>query len=143
MDIVHHRLYNQKLLNTSFTQPGQVVAWFGAVQAQDYAGAKWAVAQRTKGLTDAALDQALADGTILRTHILRPTWHFVAPADIRWMLALTAPRVHAVSAYYYRQLELNKVIIKKSYSVLEKTLRGGKQLTPMPFWRSACLRSKD
>ncbi len=65
------------------------------MQAQDYAGAKWAVAQRTIGLTDADLDRALADGSILRTHVLRPTWHFVTPADIRWLLALTAPRVNA------------------------------------------------
>ncbi len=112
-----------------FKQPDQVVAWLGAVQSQDYAGAKWAVAQRAKGITDAALDQALADGSILRTHVLRPTWHFVTPADIRWMLALTAPRILALSAYYFRQLELDNVIFKRSNIVLGKALQGGKQLT--------------
>ncbi len=129
MDIAHQRLHNQKLLQTTFTKPDEVVAYLGAVQAQDYAGAKWAIAQRTKGLTDVEIDQAFADGTILRTHLMRPTWHFVTPADIRWMLMLTAPRVHAVSAFMYRQLELDKAVIKKSYTVLEKTLRGDKQLT--------------
>ncbi len=129
LDIAHQRLNNQKLLQTTFTKPDQVVSRLGAVQAQDYAGAKWAVAQRINGITDAALDQAFADGAILRTHLLRPTWHFVTPADIRWMLMLTAPRVHAVSAFMYRQLELNKAIIRKSYAVLERTLRGNKQLT--------------
>ena len=128
-NIAHHRLHNQKLLQTAFTKPSQVVAWLGAVQAQDYSGAKWAVAQRTKGLTDAEMDEAFADGTILRTHLMRPTWHFVTPADIRWMLMLTAPRVHAVSTFMYRQLELNKAVITKSYKVLEQTLRGNNQLT--------------
>ena len=92
LDITRSRLHNQLLSQTKFTQPSQVVAWLGAVQSQDYAGAKWAVAQRTKGLTDSAVEQAFTNGEILRTHVMRPTWHFVTPEDIRWMLALTAPR---------------------------------------------------
>ena len=123
------RLHNQGLSETIFKDPVSVVAQLGAVQAQDYAAAKWAVAQRTKGITDAAMDQALADGTIIRTHILRPTWHFVTPADIRWMLALTAPRIHAFSFTYYRKLELDKAIFKRTNTLLIKALQGGKQLT--------------
>jgi hypothetical protein len=129
LDIVAQRLHNQKLSRTTFKQPDQIVAWLGAVQSQDYAAAKWAVSQRAKGITDAAMDQALADGTILRTHILRPTWHFVTPADIRWMLALTAPRILALSATYFRKLELDKTIFKRSNAVLTRALQGGKQLT--------------
>jgi hypothetical protein len=79
--------------------------------------------------SDAALDKAFNDGSILRTHLLRPTWHFVSPEDIRWMLRLTAPRVHAVNAFMYRQLELDKATIKKSYAVLQKSMRTNKQLT--------------
>src|SRR5512138_2887281 len=104
LDILQQRLHNQLLSQTKYTQPSQVVAWLGAVQSQDYAGAKWAVAQRTKGLTDAAIEQAFAKGEILRTHVMRPTWHFVTPQDIRWMLALTAARVRAAMASTYRQL---------------------------------------
>src|SRR6266487_128997 len=129
LDIVRQRLHNQLLSQTKFTQPNQVVAWLGAVQAQDYAGAKWAVAQRAEGLTDAAIEQAFADGEILRTHILRPTWHFVTPADIRWMLTLTAPRVLALLAYMDRQLALDKATFKKNNALLTKTLQGGQQLT--------------
>jgi len=129
IDIVRQRLHNQKLSKTAFKQPDQVVGWLGVVQAQDYAGAKWAVAQRTKGLIDAAMDQALANGAILRTHVLRPTWHFVTPTDIRWMLALTAPRINALSATYYRQLELDNALFKRSSALLIKALQGGKQLT--------------
>jgi hypothetical protein len=128
-DIAQQRLRHQHLQQPVFTQAQEVVAHLGAVQAQDYAGAKWAVAQRTTGLTDAALDQALADGTILRTHVLRPTWHFVAPADIRWMLALTAPRVNACNAYQYRKCALDEAVFQRSNALLRKTLRDGRQLT--------------
>jgi hypothetical protein len=129
LDIVQRRLHNQLLSQTKFTQPRQVVAWLGAVQSQDYAGAKWAIAQRTKGLTDHAIEQAFARGEILRTHVMRPTWHFVTPADIRWMLELTAPRVRAAMAYMNRQLGLDTATFKKSNSVLAKALQGNKNLT--------------
>jgi len=127
--IAYRRLHNQGLSKILFKDARDAVSQLGAVQAQDYAGAKWALGQRLKDSTDAELDQAFADGSILRTHLLRPTWHFVTPEDIRWLLKLTAPRVHAVSAFMYRQVELNKAVIKKSYDLLEKTLGGNKYLT--------------
>ncbi len=129
LDIAHRRLRNQHLTEAAFKKPQDVVQWLVAVQAQDYPGAKWAVAQRAQGLTDAALDRAFAEGTILRTHLMRPTWHFVTPADIRWMLKLTAPRVHAANAYYYRKFELDDAIFKRGNNALAKALQGGKQLT--------------
>jgi Winged helix DNA-binding domain len=127
--ITSYRLHNQRLSQTDFTEPVQVVDWFGAVQSQDFAGGKWAIGLRTKGLTEADVERAFADGLILRTHVMRPTWHFVTPADIRWMLALTAPRVRALMAFNDRQIELDKVTLKKSNDVLVRTLQGGKQLT--------------
>jgi Winged helix DNA-binding domain len=110
-------------------QASQVVGLLGAVQAQDYGAAKWGLAQRTLTATDADIEKEIDSGAIVRTHILRPTWHFVAPADIRWMLALTGPRVHAANAYYYRILELDKPIFRKSRTVLVRALRDGQQLT--------------
>ncbi len=100
----------------------------GAVQAQDFAAAKWAVGQRTKGATDAMIEQVFADGKILRTHVMRLTWHFVAPEDIRWLLKLTAPHVNAASAYQYRRLELDSDVFKRSNAVIEKALQDGNQL---------------
>ena len=129
LDIVRYRLYNQFLSQTDITEPAEVVKRLGAVQAQDYAGGKWALGLRMKGATDAGLDRAFNEGKILRTHILRPTWHFVAPQDIRWMLSLSAPRVHMVNGFMYRQQGLDKEIIHKSYKVLENVLQGNKQLT--------------
>ena len=122
MNIIANRLYNQLISRPAFESPAEVVGWLGAVQAQDYAAAKWAVGLRMKDGSDAALDQALADGTIIRTHVMRPTWHFVTPADVRWMLALTAPRVKAVLSYNSRRLGLDASVYKRSGSALAKSL---------------------
>ncbi len=129
LDIAHQRLINQHIARATFKKPGDVVGWLGAVQAQDYAGAKWALGLRLHRATDRDIEQAFTDGSILRTHLLRPTWHFVTPADIRWMLALTAPRVHALNAYMYRKLELDSATYKRSHAALAKALHGGQQLT--------------
>ncbi len=129
IDIARARLANQRLIGAPFPAPEDVVGWLGAVQAQDYAGAKWAVALRTAGCDDADVERACAEGRILRTHVLRPTWHFVLPDDIRWMLALTAPRVRAAMAYYDRQLGLDEAVFRRSRAVLAKTLAGGKAFT--------------
>ena len=129
MDIAQWRLHNQQLAQQTFTHPREVVSWLGAVQAQDYGGAKWAVGQRLHGATDDTLEQAFTNGELLRTHVMRPTWHFVTPADIRWMLALTAPRVHAANTYYYRKNGLDDVIFAQTNAVLRQALQGGKQLT--------------
>ena len=129
MDVALQRLRNQRLVGKPFAAPEDVVRWLGAVQAQDYAGAMWAIALRTRGATDADVDRACADGRILRTHVLRPTWHFVVPDDIRWMLALTAPRVRAVMGYYDRKLALDAAVFRRSQAVLRKALEGGKALT--------------
>jgi hypothetical protein len=96
LDICGQRLANQHLSRQTLNKPSEIVRLFGAVQAQDYSTAKWGVAQRTRNATDAMVEKELDEGVILRTHVLRPTWHFVVAADIRWMLALTAPRVNAV-----------------------------------------------
>ena len=91
MDIAHQRLYNQYIAPATFENPGDVVRWFGAVQAQDYRGALWALGLRMGNAVEADIEQAMADGVIVRTHPMRGTWHFVAPEDIRWLLSLTAP----------------------------------------------------
>lgn len=123
------RLKNQQLLNPAFKKPEELVTWMGAVQAQDYAGAKWAVGVRTTETSDHSIEQAIDRGKIIRTHVLRPTWHLVSPMDIRWMLMLTAPRIHAFAAFGYRKMELNDAIFKRANKALTKALQGGKHLT--------------
>jgi hypothetical protein len=128
-DVVSRRLSNHKLTRSDLRQPSDVVAWLGAVQAQDYSVAKWGLGLRASGLSDAAVEKAFTDGVILRTHVMRPTWHFVTPFDIRWMLALTASRVKLVMAHYDRKLELDKRVLARSYLTLECALQGNKYLT--------------
>ena len=128
-DIAQRRMHSQHLWGAPFDTPEDVVHWLAAVQGQDYLVAKWSLAQRAKGVTGPAIDRALADGSILRTHVLRPTWHFVVPGDIRWILELTGPRVHLQNAHYYRKLELDEELLAKTNSLLARTLEGGHQLT--------------
>lgn len=127
--IIHHRLVNQQIAKTKFTSPQEIVEWMGAMQAQDFAMAKWAIGLRLRDWKDSDVEKAFNKGVILRTHLLRPTWHFVTPVNIRWMLALTAPRIRAANAYMYAKLELDKKIFRRSNKILEKNLRDGKQLT--------------
>jgi hypothetical protein len=129
LDITRLRLRNQRLSGTRFSKPEEVVSWLGAVQAQDYADTRWALALRMRRAAGAAIERAIADGRILRTHVMRPTWHFVTAEDIRWMLALTAHRVSARMAPYNRRLELNAALFRRSQSAIVKALRGGAQLT--------------
>lgn len=128
-DIAKQRLVNQGLVKPRLETATEVVAKLGAVQAQDFAGSKWGLSQRTRGLTDAEIEKEVDDGTIVRTHILRPTWHFVAAADIGWMLALSAPRVHRANAHWYRWLEVDEPVTRRSRTALTKALRDGNQLT--------------
>jgi Winged helix DNA-binding domain len=128
--IARARLRSQRLSGSGFTTPQDAVKWLGAVQAQDFEGAKWAVGQRVRDATDEQLEQAFADGSILRTHVLRPTWHLVAPADIRWMLELTAPRIDAAMRSYYRKYSLDEATFKRSNVAIASALRdAGRELT--------------
>ncbi len=129
LDIPHQRLSNQHISRPTLEKPGHVVEWLCAVQAQDYAGAKWALGSRMRKATDDDVERAFNEGSILRTHVLRPTWHFVRPADIRWLLALTAPRVKAAMASRHRQLGLDPKTLRRSNAALGRALSDGSQLT--------------
>lgn len=98
------------------------------MQSQDFDGAKWGIGLRA-AVTDADVNRAYDEGAIIRTHILRQTWHFVARDDIRWLLALSGPRVNAVNAHYYRKLELDERAFTRSRDVLERALRDHTYLT--------------
>lgn len=129
VNICAQRLVNQHLVTPTLETGSEVVRRLGAVQAQDYLGAKWALSQRTRRANDAAIEQEITDGAILRTHVLRPTWHFVTPSDIRWMLALTAPRVKAILAHHDRTLEIDATVLRRARAVITKVLEGGNHLT--------------
>lgn len=127
--VARRRLANQHLVAPTLDEAAAVVGALGAVQAQDYSGAKWAIAQRTRRLTEADVERAFTTGAILRTHVLRPTWHFILPADARWMLELTAPRIHAAMAYYLRRHGLDASAVHAGHARLERALRDGHHCT--------------
>ena len=117
------RLRNQRITDPAGGDPAAVVAALGAVQAQEYGPAKWALGLRMRdGTTDARIERAFSDGRILRTHVLRPTWHFVARGDIRWMLALTGPVVQRRIASYHRRLGLDASLLTRATTVIERAI---------------------
>ena len=117
------RLERHRLTKPGSADAADLVAWFGAVQAQDYAAAKWALALRMRGaITDAHIERALNDGRILRTHLMRPTWHFVASFDIGWLLELTAPRVHKALAFGRRHFGLTDEVHRRATKAIERAL---------------------
>jgi hypothetical protein len=118
-----------RLTGDRFSSPVEVVRHHLAMQAQDYAPSKWAIGQRADGLVDADVDRALAEGSIVRTHVLRPTWHLVAREDLRWLMAISGPRVQQGNAGRYRDLGLDARTRKRCEDVVVKALRGGNRLT--------------
>jgi hypothetical protein len=124
--IAAERLRNHRLARPGANAIEELVAWFGAVQAQDYGGATWALALRTRGhVTADPIARALNSGRILRTHVLRPTWHFVAANDVGWMLRLSAARVHRRLAYAYRYYGLDPATRVRAAGLFERALSSG------------------
>ena len=127
-DIIQCRLHNQLLTHSPFSNPADVVRWFGAMQAQDYYASQWALGIRLPGSTEADIEMALNNGQIIRSWSLRGTWHYMAPEDVQWMLSLTARRLSTLYNSYYRKLELDDNTLLKSKKVIIKTLEGGKNI---------------
>jgi hypothetical protein len=129
VDIAARRLRAQRLVGERPASPVEVVRLLGAVQAQDYPAAKWALGQRTAGTTDTELDRLFNEGCILRTHVMRSTWHFVLPEDVRWLLDLTGPRVRRSMAGQIRQHGSDDREVARATAVLCEALARGRFLT--------------
>ncbi len=126
--IVRQRLASQQFESSQFKQPVDVIHWLGAIQAQDYNGAKWSVGLRLPSCSDAVVERAISAGEIIRTWAVRGTLHFVDPEDIRWLLALLAPRIIAKNARRYRQLELDEYTMARSNELLARALEDGSKM---------------
>lgn len=131
LPLITLRLQNQLLVRPPFDSPQQVVEWMGAIQAQDYRMAKWAVGCRTASTDATQIEAALNRGDILRTHLLRPTWHFVSSKDLRWMLSLTADRIRTANESFARgtDAEFTPRLLSRSLELLQKMLEGNKHRT--------------
>jgi hypothetical protein len=124
-DITYHRLNNQQIIQTELHNPGEVVSWLGAVQAQDFLSSKWAIGLRLDKAKEKDVDKAIADKSIVRTWAMRGTLHFVPPADIRWMLKLAADRVFSMYASNFKRMELDEKTLRQSQEIIIKALEGG------------------
>jgi hypothetical protein len=122
-------MVNQRLWGEPFDGPEAIVGWLGAMQAQEFAVAKWSIGQRATAGSEADVARAFDEGAILRSHFLRPTWHFALARDIRWLLTATAPRVQAVNAYYNRYHGIDEELAVKANAIVERVLQGGRHLT--------------
>lgn len=129
LDVARLRMRRSALTDRRFDSAAAVVRHHGAMQAQEEALARWSIGQRARGVTEADVDEAIAAGAIVRTHVLRPTWHFVAASDVRWLLALTGPRVRQATAARFRELELDGPTLARAEAVVGAALAGGNQLT--------------
>jgi hypothetical protein len=128
-DILQRRLENQRIARASFRRAEDVVAWFGAMQAQDYLGSLWAIGQRMLAATEATVEAAESRRAIVRTWPMRGTLHFVAAADVRWMTQLLAPKVIARNAARLkRDVDLHPRVISRCRDVVARALEGGKRL---------------
>lgn len=127
--ISHQRLLNQHIDGNELNSVRSLVQWMGAIQAQDYNMAKYAIGVRLKNSTDTGIEEAINNGEIIRIHVLRPTWHFVAGEDARWMMELTAKNLHKALASNNKKLELDEKTFSKANRIIERSLRGGKHLT--------------
>lgn len=123
-DIPNLRLQNQQITSHIAKTPQDLVSYLGAVQSQDFYGAVWALGLRLPGSTFAGIEKDFNEGKILRTHALRPTWHFVTPEDIRWIMDLNAPQVKKVMGYYNNQLDINDKLLKKTNQIIKSFLKG-------------------
>jgi len=123
------RLFNQQLIVSELSVPEQVVSWMGAIQAQDFNMTKWAVGVRTVNSTDSSIEDALNRGKIIRTHLMRPTWHLVSHEDIYWMLNLSAPKLIKILRSFDKQLGLDKDTILKTNLLITDILDKKPDLT--------------
>ena len=128
-DIARLRMANQQISSTKFTKPEEIVSWFGAMQAQDYPAAKWALGVRLPGITDDQVEKALSEGKIVRSWPMRGTLHFMAAEDVRWMQSLLTPRILKMTEGRRKQMGISEDVISKSKALIAKALRGGKHLT--------------
>lgn len=128
-ELLNIRLYNQLLSTHELKKPSEIVSWMGAMQSQALEMAKWAIGARLDNKVVKDIEEGLNTGEIIRTHILRPTWHFVSAEDIHWIFDLSNPRLKSVYQSYCRMSGADESTVNRAVPVLEKVLTDGKHLT--------------
>lgn len=128
-DIVQMRLAAQQITTQRFTKAKDLAGWMGAMQAQDFAMAVSAAGLRLTGAVERTVTESFDNGEMLRTHVLRPTWHLVSPENIAWMRELSAPHIRSSLASRHRDLGLTGKVLDKSVVIIRDILSPGRHLT--------------
>jgi hypothetical protein len=116
------RLHQQQITNKTFATPQSLVGYMGAIQAQDYPMSKWAIGLRVSESTDTEIEAALDSGQLVRTHVLRPTWHIVSGQDVRWMLAISKKQIKSAMSSYDKTLGIDAATYHKTNYLIIKAL---------------------
>lgn len=122
------RLLNHRLVQSNLSAAQEVVAWMGAMQAQDLPMSLWGTglrAQQSQQEVIAAIDQ----GKIIRTHVMRPTWHLVHAQDVHWMLNLSAESIKKALKSRHKQLGIDQNLLKDVYKLFSNQFKNNSHLT--------------
>jgi hypothetical protein len=128
-NFARRRLISQHIGGTELKSPAALVSHMGAMQAQDFNMVKWAIGARIPGVSEEQIDKAFNSGALIRTHLMRPTWHLIVPEDVSWLLELTAPRIKSAARSRHKQLEIDDKLVAKSNALIGKALAGNKHMT--------------
>jgi hypothetical protein len=118
----------------------------GAMQAQDFNMVMWAIGARLPGVSEEKIKKSFNGGEIIRTHLMRPTWHLIVPEDVSWLLELTAPRIKSAARSRHRELEIDDKLVAKSNKLIENALEGNRHMTRdelMDVLESAGIKAKN
>ena len=129
LEISNTRLKSQKIEPHEFKSAVQVVKWMGAVQAQDYPMAKWALGARLTDPAESLIESLVNNAEIIRIHLLRPTWHFVSAEDVYWMLKLSASKLKSSFKGRHKAMDLTDPVITKANNLIEKAFTRSPVLT--------------
>jgi hypothetical protein len=128
-DFAQTRLISQHIGGTELKTPAAVVSHMGAMQAQDFNMVKWAIGARLPGVSEVQIEKSFNSGEMIRTHLMRPTWHLIVPEDISWLLELSGQRIKSASRSRHKMLEIDDKLVAKSNRLIEKALEGNKHTT--------------
>ena len=127
--IAQRRLISQHIGGAELNTPAALVSHMGAMQAQDFNMVKWAIGARLPGVSEEQIEKSFNSGEMIRTHLMRPTWHIIVPEDISWLLELTAPRIKSAARSRHKQLEIDDKLVARSNALIEKALQGNRHMT--------------
>lgn len=128
-DISNLRLISQKINGSKFNSAREIISWMGAMQAQDFIMSKWAIGTRLLNVTESIVEEAINKGEIIRTHLMRPTWHYVSAEDVYWMIELTARQIKKSLKSRHIGLELSEETIAQGNRLIERSFYNKKDVT--------------